>query len=76
MAITNMRAFSNKVKKQFHMNYSILPSEVTTNMVEYIAEIIHYSGGNHAILTDYLYTSFPTEHGMNKAQAVAADLLT
>lgn len=76
MTIINMRAFGNKVKKQFHMNYGILPSEVTTTTVDYIAEIIHYSDGNHAILTDYLYSTFPTEAGMKKAQAVAADLLS
>lgn len=76
MAITNMRAFSNKVKKQFHMNYGMLPSEITSTTVDYIAEIIHYSDGNHAILTDYLYNIFPVEAGMKKAQAVAADLLS
>ena len=76
MIINNMRAFGNKVKKQFHMNYNILPSEVTSTMVDYIAEIIHYSEGNHAILTDYLYSAFPSEAGMKKAQAVASDLLS
>lgn len=76
MTIVNMRAFGNKVKKQFHMNYGIIPSDVTSNTVDYIAEIIHYSNGNHAILTDYLYNAFPAESGMQKAQAVASDLLS
>lgn len=75
MTITNMRAFGNKVKKQFHMNYGILPAEVTSTTVDYIAELIHYSNGNHAILTDYLYSNFPGDAGLKKAQAVAADLL-
>lgn len=75
MAITNMRAFSNVVKKQYSIHYNVLPTEVTSYTVEYIAEMIEFNKGNHAILTDYLYSNNDQSHGIGKARSMATVLL-
>lgn len=76
MTITNMRAFSNKVKKQFNMNYGMHASEVSTYMVDYLADTIEFIQGDHATLTDHIYNMFPAEHGVTKARNVASNLLS
>lgn len=75
MAISNMRAFTNNVKKQLHINYNVLPSEATNFMVDNLADTIEFVQGNHAILTDHVYNMFPSEHGVDKARNVATSLL-
>lgn len=73
--ITNMRAFTNHVKKQFHINYNLTPSEISSYMIYSLADTITFVQGNHAILTDHIYSMFPQEHGVDKARSVATSIL-
>lgn len=74
--ITNKQAFTNILKKQLNIHYNISPNDVTYFAVDALSDTIEFAQGNHAIISDYIYSTFGSSNDLTKARTVASNILT